>query len=493
MPDLSSLFPQGIFRFIGGRLIRSLVTLVLFQFILFALIQGVNAALPMDMQALELAVSAREDLSSFQSGSGATKEEATTQEVATQTEMAIDAAEMGIDLEFSADLSVGVEAEMALDNQIAIDIEMPVDSDAPAESETPAQQELPAAAPTDSTEEKATRGVPWWKEFMAWMTAFYRGNFGTSSSLGSTPVAKILAVTLPRTLLLLIPGTVGGFLLGMWLGKRVAWRPRGWSEFAATLGGTAFYTSFPPWLAFVMINVFGLSLDWFPPEKLIDPMKWVWLDVPVNDVIKKMLLTMALGTFVYLVVVWLTREFAHRNCVRWRLIGGVGILLVVIIGWTISGLGVLALDILNHMVLPVATLILLAFGETMLIMKTTMCEAVVSEHVNAARAKGLPDVRVRDRHAARVAILPVLTRFIIHLPLIIIGSFIIEHFYFWDGMGQELIRAAIDDDLPVLLGVLSVVAIGILLAHTSLDILTTWLDPRLRKARQVTSMPGGVE
>ena len=162
------------------------------------------------------------------------------------------------------------------------------------------------------------------------------------------------------------------------------------------------------------------------------------------------------------------------------------ILALMIIPWVVTGRGSLALDILNHLVLPLATLILLAFGETMLIMKTTMSEAVVSEHVSAAKAKGLPDVRVRDRHAARVAILPVLTRFIVHLPLIIIGSFVVEYLFYWDGMGQELIRAANDNDLPVLMGVLSIVGVGILIMHTVLDILVRWLDPRLRRVR-VTS------
>jgi len=500
MAELSSLFPQGIFRFIGGRLARSLITLVLFQFVLFGLIQVVNNSLPMDMQALELAVSAREDLSSFQSGS---KE--STQEVATQTEMAIDAAEMGIDLEISADIGVGIEAEIALDSAFAIDMEMPVDAVEPAEAAAPAEQELPADAETtaadetivdtetDSEGERASFQISWWGEFVGWMTAFYRGDLGTSSSLGSTPVVEILKVTLPRTLLILIPGTVGGFWLGMSLGKSIAWRRRGWMEFIATLGGTAFNTAFPPWLAFVIINVFGLSLNWFPPEKLIDPMKWVWIDVSVNDVINKLLITLVLVILAYLILVWRTREYPHRKSIRWRLAGGIIILILAVIPWILNGQWVLALDLLNHMVLPLVTLILLAFGETMLIMKTTMTEAVVSEYVNAARAKGLPDVWVRDRHAARVAILPVLTRFIVHLPLIIIGSFIVEHFYYWDGMGQELIRAAIDNDLPVLLGVLSVVAIGILLAHTTLDILTTWLDPRLRRARDVTQFPEGVE
>jgi peptide/nickel transport system permease protein len=403
MPNLSSLVPSGMFQFIISRLLRSLVTLIIFQLLLFGLIQAVNTSLPADIEAMELAVSFQEDLGEL----------------------------------------IMMES---------------------AKSEPPVEE-----------------------QFLGWMTAFYRGDLGESSSLGGEPVVEILKTRLPKSLLLLIPGTIGGFLLGMWLGKRVAWRKRGWIEFAATLGGTAFYTSFPPWLAFVMINVFGLSLDWFPPEKIIDPMKWAFQEgISLNDVIVQILLTLGAGICAYSLVVWLSRNYAHRKSLQWRISGGVVILILMIIPWIVNGRWPLVLDILNHLVLPLATLILLAFGETMLIMKTTMTEAVVSEHVAAAKAKGLPDVRVRDRHAARVAILPVLTRFVVHLPLIIIGSFVVEYLFYWDGMGQELIRAANDNDLPVLMGVLSIVGIGILIMHTFLDILVRWLDPRLRKVR-VTS------
>jgi len=67
---------------------------------------------------------------------------------------------------------------------------------------------------------------------------------------------------------------------------------------------------------------------------------------------------------------------------------------------------------------------------------------------------------------------------------VIIGSFVLERFYYWDGMGQILMQAAIDNDLLVLMGVLSVVAVGILLGHVIIDILNIWLDPRLRKDEQ---------
>ncbi|MGD2158170.1 MAG: ABC transporter permease, partial [Anaerolineales bacterium] len=296
-------------------------------------------------------------------------------------------------------------------------------------------------------------------------------------------VMDILATRLPRTLMLLLPATAAGFLLGNALGKRVAWRRRSWLGSLATIGGTAFYTSFPPWLAFVMVNAFGLSLNWFPPEKLIDPMKWAFQDLTLNAVIIRLLLTMATVGIAYLGLVWLTRKRAQINPYL-RPLGGLAIVAIAVIAWAVSGIGVLALDILYHLVLPLATLTLLSFGETMLVMKTMMSETVGSEYVKAAHAKGLRESRVRDSHAARVAIIPVLSRFIVHLPYVIIGSFVLEHVFFWDGMGQELVRAANENDLPVILGVLSMVGIGILLSHLIFDVLTVWLDPRLRGLAQ---------
>jgi peptide/nickel transport system permease protein len=385
---------KDLLRFFGGRLLRSLVTLLLFQVVLFSLIK----ALPENIPEMEIAISALEDLGEV--------------------------------------------------------------IDSPGRTETPA-----------------------WQQLLNWMTGFYGGDLGESRSPGSAAVMDILAARLPRTLMLLLPATAAGFLLGNALGKRVAWRRGSWLGSVATLGGTAFYTSFPPWLAFVMINAFGLSLGWFPPEKLIDPMKWAFEDITLNEVIAKLLLTMVAAGVAYLGLVWLTRRRAQNNPYL-RPLGGLGILVIAVIAWTISGYGVQVLDILYHLVLPLATLTLLSFGETMLVMKTVMSETVGSEYVKAARAKGLRGSRVRDQHAARVAIIPVLSRFIVHLPYVIIGSFVLEHVFFWDGMGQELVRAANENDLPVILGVLSLVGVGILLSHLIFDVLTVWLDPRLRGLAQ---------
>jgi peptide/nickel transport system permease protein len=76
--------------------------------------------------------------------------------------------------------------------------------------------------------------------------------------------------------------------------------------------------------------------------------------------------------------------------------------------------------------------------------------------------------------------LPVLTRFIVYLPFVIVGAFVIEQYFGWDGMGQRLVQAANQSDLPVLMGILSVVGIVILVSHVILDVITARLDPRLR-------------
>jgi peptide/nickel transport system permease protein len=150
--------------------------------------------------------------------------------------------------------------------------------------------------------------------------------------------------------------------------------------------------------------------------------------------------------------------------------------------WYQSGFSLLALDVLDHLVLPMGTVILLSFGETMLLMRTSMLEVVTNDYVLTARAKGLADRVVRDQHVARNAILPVLTRLLLNLPFVLIGCLSIELVFNWDAIGQIIFTAIEYHDIPVLMGILSMVGVIALAAHIVLDILYVYLDPRLRYA-----------
>jgi peptide/nickel transport system permease protein len=116
----------------------------------------------------------------------------------------------------------------------------------------------------------------------------------------------------------------------------------------------------------------------------------------------------------------------------------------------------------------------------MMIMRTAMLETKGEDYVLTARAKGLLDNQIRDRHVARNAILPVITRLALNLPFVLVGSLVIERVFFWQAMGQVIFSAVEYQDIPVLLGILSIVGIMALIAHIVLDVLYVFLDPRVR-------------
>lgn len=506
MAKLSSLVPPGLLRFVGGRLFRALVSLLLFQIILFSLIQ----ALPESHAAQSEGVALAQALSQRSGGESETEQKAEEDTVPPPVIVRPPSAPDADDL--TALRESGVPEMIALLDEAMGEEKrvaqaqgsfVPTPRPAPAETEAATEQETapdgevasaPDAEPVEAASAQQTayeegltairpRDKSVVEQFIDWMRNFFTGNLGESVIVGGGAVLEILADKLPETLLLFVPGTVGGLLLGYWLGKRVAWGRKGWVDLAATLGGTAFYTSFPPWLAFMMAGIFAANLRWVPPDGLRNPLLWVPVEANFNRMLIGILLTFTLAILASLVVMRVTRRMRWYR--TWTRVGAIAAIVVLaVVPWITSGLWSLGLDTLHHLALPLVTLILLSFGETMLIMRVTMAEAMEEGFVTQVTAMGYSSARVRDRHVAPVALLPVLTRFIVHMPFVIIGSFFLEQRFFIDGMGKELVRAANEFDLPVLMGVLSLVGIGILLAHVIFDVLTAWMDPRLRLARQ---------
>lgn len=323
--------------------------------------------------------------------------------------------------------------------------------------------------------------LPWHVQYFNWLTGFFRLDLGTSFLSWPVPVSRILGSRAPRTLLLFFTGVTLAYMFGIWLGKEIAWRRDSFFESAATLTGVAAYTSFAPWLGFLMLNIFAWWLGWFPYQKLINPNVWYNADIPSEWLIGRLVLTGVIA-FGILMLAWTMTRGTWDARKRWGYRGFA--LLAVYAGmhlyWYTTGYSHLVGDLLGHLALPLGTVILLSFGETMLVMRTTMLETVNEEYVLMARAKGLPDAAVRDRHAARNAILPVLTRLLLNLPFIFVGSLAVELVFQWDAMGQLIFNAIEFQDVPLLMGILSFVGVMALTAHIILDILHVYLDPRLR-------------
>ena len=324
---------------------------------------------------------------------------------------------------------------------------------------------------------------PLWEQYARWLLGFARFDLGVSYQHWPATVSQILLSRMSRTLLLFLSAAVLAYLLGIWLGKMMAWRRGGLFEVGATLGGVAAYTSFAPWLGFVAINVFGWYLGWFPYQKLVNHNVWFNAPVTIDSLLARLVATGGLAFGTLLLLRRVTRRLKSRRwCWLWRA-GGLLVIGGSVWGWwSQSGLGYLALDVLDHLALPLGTVVLLSFGETMMIMRAAMLETLGEDYVLMARAKGLPDKVIRDRHVARNAILPVLTRLMLNLPFVLVGSLVIERVFMWQAMGQVIFDAVEYQDIPVLLGILSVVGVVVLALHVVLDVLYVYLDPRLRYA-----------
>ncbi len=323
------------------------------------------------------------------------------------------------------------------------------------------------------------------ERFLQWMGNTARGELGDSFVEGK-PVMEIIKERAPRTIFLFLTAALTEFVLGYYLGKILAWKRGTGLEYGITVVGAVMYTIFTPWFALIMIWLFSYTLRWFPLGKFLDPKIWRQLPagspVTSNLIFNQMLLTALLavlaGTAVYLVA----RKLNPARSQRISLVANLAILGGAVALWSTYTHANLAWDILRHLVLPVMTLTIINFSGTMLLTRTSMLETLREDYIMAARAKGLPERVVRDRHAARNALLPVFTSFVINLPFIMAGGIITETIFSWPGMGLTLLNSSTSGDIPMIMGSFLFIGIFSLGAHLVTDIAYIFLDPRIRYA-----------
>lgn len=331
---------------------------------------------------------------------------------------------------------------------------------------------------------KANLGLdkPVWERYTLWMTNFLRGDLGISFSNYPRPVLDVIKERAPRTLTLFLSATIVSFYFGFLAGKFLAWSRGGLLEYTTTIGGVTLYTVFTPWFALVMLWVFSFNLNWFPIGKFIDPLKWRGAPVEANFVFNRMLITALVASIALFVLFLAVRRLDNRlrRPVQWV---GISVILVsILVYWYSTNAGFYALDILHHLVLPIVTLALISFAGTMLLTRNSMLETLREDYILAARAKGLSEGVIRDKHAARNAMLPVVTSFVFSLAFALDGGVITETIFSWPGMGRTLLTAASAEDIPMVLGALVFTGSLALFAHLVADVLYAYMDPRIRYA-----------
>jgi peptide/nickel transport system permease protein len=139
-------------------------------------------------------------------------------------------------------------------------------------------------------------------------------------------------------------------------------------------------------------------------------------------------------------------------------------------------------DVARHLVLPLATLVLAYFPGNFLLIRGSMVMVLKQEFVQTARAKGLPPLRVRYGHAARNALLPMVTRFGLRLAFMVTGALIVETIYSYPGLGTLLYNAISRRDLPLIQSIVLISSLMILSINLVLEWVYGRIDPRVRNA-----------
>jgi peptide/nickel transport system permease protein len=243
-------------------------------------------------------------------------------------------------------------------------------------------------------------------------------NFGRSYT-DNQPVADEIRRKAGPTIALVGISSVLSAVFGTLLGIAAAWRRRTAGDYSIQGFTMATYAMPDFWLGMLLLTTLGVSLGWFPVGGIVDPS------------------SEATG-------------FAKL------------------------------LDQGKHMVLPGLTLTLAYLGEYALIMRSSLLDTMREDYLVLARAKGLRDVMVRNRHAVPNALLPVVALGAINFGLVLSGAIAVEAIFSWPGLGLATYEALKGPDLPMLQGLFLVFSASVIVFNLIADLLYSYLDPRVR-------------
>ena len=145
------------------------------------------------------------------------------------------------------------------------------------------------------------------------------------------------------------------------------------------------------------------------------------------------------------------------------------------LGW----LPMMGLSSPKHYILPVIASASSTTASLMRMTRTTMLEVIRQDYIRTARAKGATERRVIYGHALRNALLPVVTIIGVNFGFALGGSIVLEQVFTIPGLGQLMINAIREKDTPVVMGAVMTTAIFASLINLLVDIIYTYIDPRL--------------
>ena len=236
-----------------------------------------------------------------------------------------------------------------------------------------------------------------------------------------TPVADLFFAALPWTLLLIGMAHILSMFVGFIAGVESAWRRSSRLEKGMVAGMTLIDGVPEISTGVILLFIFALKLQWFP----------------------------AAGA---------DTAYAETGFLKW------------------------VVDVFHHLTLPLLTLFLAYCPGNFLLTRNSMMLVIRAHYITTAIAKGIPPLRIRYAHAARNALLPVITRFGLRLAFMITGVLVVERIYSYPGLGTLLFNAIQARDLPVIQAVVLISSVMVLAVILGMDFIYHLIDPRIKNA-----------
>ena len=134
----------------------------------------------------------------------------------------------------------------------------------------------------------------------------------------------------------------------------------------------------------------------------------------------------------------------------------------------------------SNLILPAITLAIRPLSVIIQLCRNSLLEVLCMDYVRTATAKGLNKYSVIFKHSLRNALNPVVTAVSGWFASMLAGAVFVEYIFNWNGLGKEIVNALNTLDLPVIMGSVLVIASLFIIINILVDIIYSWLDPRIR-------------
>jgi ABC-type dipeptide/oligopeptide/nickel transport system permease component len=235
------------------------------------------------------------------------------------------------------------------------------------------------------------------------------------------PIRSILRDKLLNTCAMMVPALIVSVIFGTILGSVAGWKRGTWFE-KITVTVSLFLRSAPTFfVAILVLMIFSYKLRWLPSGSMVTP-----------------------GTS-------MSKGF-----------------------WSI----IFSSDFLAHLILPSLVLVSREITGPLMLIRSSMLEVIGSDYLDILRAKGLGEARI-IMHAARNALLPLVTFVAVMTGFLFQGQVILEIIFSWPGIGREIVTALTDLDYPVAQAAFFIIALTTLALNFVADLLYGFIDPRI--------------